>query len=155
MSLPLRDEPPIMNQRCVNGSVDVLTLTVETEPTSPTIFPGWVEGRLLLSHDSLKGRAEGSSSRAGDSSSGGRGDEGQRDRALRGDPEDGVVWSVEALRLTPSMKWSMVPSTGLLLAGERRVDAWPRRAGFAEKTRCIGFRRIQPVSRKFVLQAMG
>lgn len=67
----------------------------------PTIHPALLEADLILSHDTPP-------------TVGGSGTEDAE--GLSGS----VLWNVEALQLD-TMDWTIFPSTGLLLRGERRV----------------------------------
>lgn len=121
-------------QRCVNGNPAALTLTVASEPKEK-LHPALIEGDLLLSlddsHQQRESQVASSSSATSDAAvegsytSGGSGGlEIGETLSGGGGGVDGVVWRVEALPLTASMTvmdWTVLPSTGLLRPGERRV----------------------------------
>lgn len=78
----------------------------------PTIHPALLEADLILSHDST-----GSGSGIEDA-------EGLSER---------ILWNVEALKLD-TMNWTIFPSTGILLPGERRVSVGARHYLTCENT---------------------
>lgn len=73
-----------------------------TNLPEPKLYPELLEGDLLLSHD--LGRSEGVASSS---------------VSVAGSYSTGVVWRVEALQVTNMMKWTVLPSTGLLRPGQR------------------------------------
>ncbi len=95
---------------CADGGVDALTLSTTTQPEQ-TFYPNLLEGELLLSlapseSDTTNG------TEGGDAYGGSCGGTGGR-----------VVWSV-SYRPSPDSAqdeddWTVFPSTGLLLPGER------------------------------------
>ena len=100
--------PAQRQERCVSGDATELALTVKTEP-GETFFPGLVEGDVLLSFTPIDSQAQSSSSAS--SSGNGTG--------------SGLVWTVQAVETTNLMVWTVFPSTGLLLPGQRCVHARP------------------------------
>lgn len=105
-------------QRCVKGNATALILNLGTPPKA-TIHPALLEGDLTLSHV-LPPSGEVESSGAISISSTGNGSGVENAEVLN----KGVVWRVEALPLD-TMKWTIFPSTGLLLPGARRVWCEP------------------------------
>lgn len=105
-----------MRQACMDGDIESLNLVVETEPgqddvtgiPTPIILPDLPEGNLLLSL--------GSDAALDTSSSGASGERGT----------SGVMWTVSASSVSSSeeldkgvMDWTVFPSTGMLLPGQR------------------------------------
>lgn len=99
----------------------MLTLTVETEPETK-LFPELIEGDIRLSFNASTWGAGALSTTSGSKSgSGGGTDSGEE---FPGDTigEGGVVWTVQALQTAIVKKWTIFPSTGLLLPGKRWVE---------------------------------
>lgn len=110
-------------QRCVSADATALNLTQKAQPEI-TYFPELLEGALLLSYASAatsssakRGLITSSSSGSG---SGGDGETGNEEGSYGGGGEGGVVWSLEASVSNPTMmNWTIFPSTGLLLPGQK------------------------------------
>lgn len=84
---------------CVSDDTNALTLAVLSEPDT-TFFPNLLEGELLLSHPGVED------------------DEGTTNS---GGWDGGVIWNASAISTgtgTP-MTWTVFPSSGLILPGER------------------------------------
>lgn len=101
----------------MNGDAAALNLSQVATPPAEILFPGLLEGDLLLSYGSVAPSAAASGI---SSSSGSGGDEAGSEEGLYGSSEGGVVWSVDATVSNASMMtWTVFPSTGLLLPGEK------------------------------------
>lgn len=101
----------------MSGDAAELNL-VQTSTPGITYFPGLLEGDLLLSYEPTA-----SSSATGDVSGGSvggsSGDGAEVEEGSIGG-EDGVLWSVQAsVADLTMMTWTVFPSTGLLLPGEK------------------------------------
>lgn len=107
LSSPL---PRRAKQTCVNGDADALILTAISQPDI-TFYPSLLEGDLMLSLKSTTSTTPTSFQEEEPSTSGGS-------VAIVGNTADGVVWNVSAFS-TELMDWTVFPSTGLLLPGER------------------------------------
>lgn len=101
----------------MSGDSTALNL-VQTSTPGITYFPGLLEGGLLLSYEpTASSSATGSVS--GGSASGISGDGAEVEEGSHGG-EGGMLWSVQASVADPTMMtWTVFPSTGLLLPGEK------------------------------------
>ena len=122
----------------MSGDATNLALTLENKP-GETFFPQLLEGDINISYSAVASTspavavsdASGDSSSSSSSGSGGRDGTGSDGgggggEGLNGDGEDGVVWLVKALWKTASttlLDWTIFPSTGLLLPGQRCVQS--------------------------------
>lgn len=99
----------------------MLELAVETEP-GISLFPQLVEGDIRLSFNaSTSGAGLLSATSSSNSGGGGGTDSGE---GFPGDRngEGGVVWTVQALPTAIVKKWTIFPSTRLLLPGKSWVE---------------------------------
>ena len=100
----------------MSGNATGLNLTSPNLPEI-TYFPGLLEGDLLLSYDPTA-NSNSSSGISSGSGSGGNGTE--MEEGSHGGGEGGVLWSVEASVVNAAMMtWTIFPSTGLLLPGQK------------------------------------
>lgn len=109
-------------QTCLAGELDSLHLTTEAEPAT-TFYPTMVEGYLVVSLGTTLAPAVAATANTSDGVARDAFDEGGG-----GSTAAGVVWNVSASSLLVNgeerlgeglMDWTVFPSTGLLLPGQR------------------------------------
>ena len=104
----------------MSGDATALNLSQIVTPPTETFFPGLLEGDLLLSYESVASSTAASGISSGSGSGGGGDGAGSEEGLLYGSGEGGVVWSVDAtVSNAAMMTWTVFPSTGLLLPGEK------------------------------------
>lgn len=114
----------MLQERCVNGDPGSLRLATDTQPIT-TFYPQMLEGKLLLSLDPVTSTAATASTGTGTGTGSSSFDAAGSDV--------GVAWSISTSSVVVSdgeegdgeelgagvMDWTVYPSTGLLLPGQR------------------------------------
>lgn len=118
-------------QRCANGNAAALDFNL-SRATNETFFPDMLEGDLLLSHvvsaagSRMTSTNKTEASLSENKTRRNRGHGGENGTSPYGGGQSGVVWKVSALpQLSDNgrsmMNWTIFPSSGLLLPGQRCV----------------------------------
>ena len=121
-----RDQTNTSLEMCIRGDPQSLHLTVDAQPAT-TFYPNVLEGYLHLSLDLVSG-----SDAAGVNANSSTSDSGAVRRSSGSQStRTGVVWNASALAVVSQkeegateeremeMEWTIFPSTGLLLPGQR------------------------------------